>query len=684
MRSSNTKMKGEGADLASCPLSVKQMPRPAKKKTQHQLAQSKNFSPSSLFGLSLLWLTLCTGLVYKYPPLLRVFICFCVSFGLALFLKSTTRYTGNTSTTTPQAIQHVVALLATALASGGIYTNDYGNDSLFVALSVMAGYLAFDHWWSALYCSAPPPPPRKPIAMITEDALSLSILIAVLVLIVQQESNQEEAYSRYFNLQQPEQGSRNTVFILCWLFYRFLRSIYGLVHLYMHHTPVSHSQKFKGTEKIPTVDPSKIWIIHGQAYDLQDYIDRHPGGKEAILLGQGRHDCTALFESYHPFTNQHRIILQKYRLNPGTQQRTKSRSQLLPPPKDYFYSVLCERVAHQLRTDGVDPIHDRSASWSRIVHYSVIGIAVAVSGYAHCRGSILGSWLFAVFGWLLGSLGHDAGHFAASRKAWVNDMGLYGMSLLCNPVQWQHQHTYAHHSFTNDFDHDPDVHHFTTLLRVHRRFQSHPIYRNQHYTVYVALAYTLVVFGTCVWIPLGMLREGSLYGMVEWTDRKRPLRALAMFLHLILYISVILILPFWVHRSVWSAMTAVVLHVATSGLIFAIFSQINHINEDSIRTESRKTTSSWAIEQIETSNNFCPKSHLWHFLSNGLNLQIEHHLFPGLNHCHLPKIASTVEATCREFNIEYKCQDSWSDLMRCTLSWLDRLAEEPSFQKQAL
>jgi hypothetical protein len=47
------------------------------------------------------------------------------------------------------------------------------------------------------------------------------------------------------------------------------------------------------------------WLIHDQEYDLSDFVERHPGGKESILLGRGR-DCTAMFESYHAFTNQHR------------------------------------------------------------------------------------------------------------------------------------------------------------------------------------------------------------------------------------------------------------------------------------------------------------------------------------------------------------------------------------------
>jgi hypothetical protein len=52
-------------------------------------------------------------------------------------------------------------------------------------------------------------------------------------------------------------------------------------------------------------DQSELWTLHGAQYDLYDFMDRHPGGKEAIELGKGR-DCTALFESYHPFTSHPR------------------------------------------------------------------------------------------------------------------------------------------------------------------------------------------------------------------------------------------------------------------------------------------------------------------------------------------------------------------------------------------
>lgn len=283
-------------------------------------------------------------------------------------------------------------------------------------------------------------------------------------------------------------------------------------------------------------------------------------------------------------------------------------------------------------------------------------------------------------------MGHDAGHFAASRYPVVNDWAVWGMSLLCNPIMWQHQHTYAHHSNTNEFDHDPDLHHFHTFLRVHRRFQQQSIYKHQSNLAFVVFSYMFVVFGTCFWIPLGMIQENTLYGCVEWSDRKRPWRAVGMYTHMIAYVGTIMILPFWTHASSLSALAAVILHVATSGLIFAFFSQINHLNEASLDTEERRRqqksrdsrlANSWAVDQVETSNNFAPGSTLWHFLSNGLNYQIEHHLFPGLNHCHLHHIAPVVRATCEEYGVCYKSYKTWSDTMQAALDWLDKLSIEP-------
>ena len=41
------------------------------------------------------------------------------------------------------------------------------------------------------------------------------------------------------------------------------------------------------------------------------------------------------------------------------------------------------------------------------------------------------------------------------------------------------------------------------------------------------------------------------------------------------------------------------------------------------------------------------------FLNGGLNYQIEHHLFPRIQHSHYPKIAPVIRAFCQEKGIPY-------------------------------
>jgi hypothetical protein len=120
-----------------------------------------------------------------------------------------------------------------------------------------------------------------------------------------------------------------------------------------------------------------LWWIHGNGYDLDSFVERHPGGKEAILLGKGR-DCTALVESYHAFSSQHNRILEKY-----LYKQAEGKKQ----DPDFFYECLKQRVAAVLKARGMDPVEDRGASWLRILYYLVIVLAVLATGYVHVKVS---------------------------------------------------------------------------------------------------------------------------------------------------------------------------------------------------------------------------------------------------------------------------------------------------------
>ncbi|KAM3567854.1 hypothetical protein VYU27_010010 [Nannochloropsis oceanica] len=71
----------------------------------------------------------------------------------------------------------------------------------------------------------------------------------------------------------------------------------------------------------------------------------------------------------------------------------------------------------------------------------------------------------------------------------------------------------------------------------------------------------------------------------------------------------------------------------------------------------------WAQAQVETAANFNQGSIFWNLVSGGLNLQIEHHLFPGLSHSVLRTLTPVIQETCKDFNIPFKSYPTFADLL---------------------
>lgn len=148
-----------------------------------------------------------------------------------------------------------------------------------------------------------------------------------------------------------------------------------------HRTQLSDVAMAKSVAAVAqqrTRTDEELWWIHGNGYDLKDFVKRHPGGKEAIMLGKGR-DCTALVESYHAFSSQHGRILEKYLY--------KAAPKAQKPETDFFYDILKQRAAATLKEKGIDPVQDRGAGFWRSLYYLVIVLAVLATGYFHMKVS---------------------------------------------------------------------------------------------------------------------------------------------------------------------------------------------------------------------------------------------------------------------------------------------------------
>lgn len=103
-----------------------------------------------------------------------------------------------------------------------------------------------------------------------------------------------------------------------------------------------------------------MWLLHGDYYDLTEFLPHHPGG--AMLLEASRGcDITASFESYHAMCDMSRIspILQKYKVPACAAPPSGSPLAISAVPSHFpehgFYSIVKLRVRRFFEERGCSP-----------------------------------------------------------------------------------------------------------------------------------------------------------------------------------------------------------------------------------------------------------------------------------------------------------------------------------------
>lgn len=193
-------------------------------------------------------------------------------------------------------------------------------------------------------------------------------------------------------------------------------------------------------------------------------------------------------------------------------------------------------------------------------------------------------------------------------------------SLVISPIitteDWKYHHNYLHHSFTNtDYDYD-----YGTNKKILRHSNTHKHY--YHHRFQFIYAFFMFVFGG--------FSKGPLNSIIN----KRW--------NIILFFVIIYNLGY---------INTIIMYGLT-GLLFLSIAQLSHIQHECIQINT-ENKNDFLYNQVSSSMNYRTDDPITRFICFGLDIQIEHHLFPNIPHSSLRKIQHIVRDYCNKNDIPY-------------------------------
>jgi len=308
---------------------------------------------------------------------------------------------------------------------------------------------------------------------------------------------------------------------------------------------------------------------------------------------------------------------------------------------------------------------------SLMVLFYVLIIAVTLPLLIKLGLAILLGMTMAFIGF---NICHDALHGAYSSNKKINkSLGFLFNIIGANTYVWNLTHNIVHHSYTNIVGHDEDIEIAPGLIRVDPADKLNKIQRYQH--IYAFFLYGLT---TLSWFFRKDYYKFFKKNIGESHVNKHPrIEYFNLFFYKIIYYSLFIVLPLLLMDITWwQFLIGFIAMNFAEGLVLGLVFQLAHVVEDTeIKhpNEENNIEDAWAAHQMRTTANFAPKNKLAAFLCGGLNMQVEHHLFPKICHIHYRKISEIVKKTAAEFDLPYNVNRTFFSALRSHYHFLKKL-----------
>ena len=384
-----------------------------------------------------------------------------------------------------------------------------------------------------------------------------------------------------------------------------------------------------------------MFQIHDKKYDLTSFKSIHPGGEDIFEHLKNNTDVTPIIYSYHSNIPKILKTLEKYETPQSTDTKILFESNF----KYDKYLELKSLVYTELYANKI-PLHwSTSDTWFNIlISYVIYGLwiyCIYNSATITVLPILLLSFMTVGNGFLIY---HETCHYSPFKKPYFNTIFPKQYMLpFVSEDDWKYSHNYLHHSFTNT-QHDCDIEALIPILCYSDRHVVFNYHSFQHIYIFILLSFTSISKG-----PLISILNKKYY-------------------RLIYNIALLYIFKF----KYFCIMHGII------GFMFAFIAQLSHIQYECIQI-NQEDKNDYLYNQVSSSMNYKTDDILSRYICFGLDIQIEHHLFPNLPHSTLRKIQHIVRKYCLEHDIPYIEKKSMFSAMYSFISYLHHMGTTPEY-----
>jgi len=390
-------------------------------------------------------------------------------------------------------------------------------------------------------------------------------------------------------------------------------------------------------------------LVDNSLYSMTKLASNHPGGDLFVKAFGGR-DATEAFMSYHRRLFPHALV--KHALLDTIQNANNENY-----TDDYL--ELCAEV------DKVLPKHKSFATPLYIVKLIVL-LSFTFSLEYHIHTTHHYVWyLCGLLGWCYALIGlnvqHDANHGSISKYSWINRILGYTQNYIGGShIDWIHQHVVQHHIHCNDLHQDPDIM-GSSVMRLNPLSSMKTMQQYQYLYVFVMIA----GFGMSVVVTSlkHVLNNANYTPMSKALSTYQPgeiLTSVFFIFRWVVYPIASSLMLGESNTNVGLLMLNTLPLYMVGGFYLALFFLISHnfdgvhmfdFDKDKDKAVDMHSNNRFLYRQVVTSSNV--GGPVLAFINGGLNYQIEHHLFPRVQHSHYATISPIVQAFCNKKNIPY-------------------------------